>query len=76
LLPVRPPTGGSEQTPERRDIDFINQLAKKGRLGENLGIEKRRCGLERDGRQLLQPMEPARRMDIVQRQSEAQAPRE
>ncbi len=76
LLPVRPPAGGSEQTPERRDIHFIDQVAKKGRLGENLGIEKPRCGLERDGRQLFQPMEPARRMDIEQRQSEDQAPRE
>jgi hypothetical protein len=76
LVPVRPPTRGCEQTPERRDFHFIDQVAKKGRLGEDFRVEEPRCGLEWDGRQLFQPMKPARRMDVQQRESEDQAPGE
>ena len=50
---------------QRGNIDFIDQVAEKGRLGQDLDVEERRRRLKRDGRQLLEPMEPARRVDVV-----------
>jgi hypothetical protein len=74
LIEVRPLARGPEQTPERWDVNFIEQVAEKGRLGEDLGVEKTGSGLQRDGRQLLQSMQPARGMDVNQWHGEDQAP--
>lgn len=76
LIAVRPLAPGPEQTPERRDVDLVEQVAKKGRLGEHLSVEKARFGLERDGRQLVQSVQPARGMDVMQWHGEDQAPGE
>jgi hypothetical protein len=66
-IPVRPRARRFAKTLERRDVHFIDQMAKKGRLGEDLLVKKPRRGLERNGRQLFQPMQPARGMDVQQR---------
>jgi len=76
LIPVRPLARGPEQTPERWDVDLVEQVAEKGRLGEHLGVEKARSGLERDDRQLVQPVQPAWGMDVMQRHGEHLAPGE
>jgi hypothetical protein len=74
LIEVRPLARGPDHIPEPWDVDFIEQVAEKGRLGEHLGVEKTGSGLERDGRQLVQSMQPARRMDVNQWYGEDQAP--
>jgi hypothetical protein len=76
LIAVRPLARGPQPTPERWDVDLIEQVAEKGRLGEQLGVEKARSGLERNGRQLVQPVQPAWGMDVMQRHGEDQAPGE
>jgi hypothetical protein len=57
-----------------RNVDFIDQVAKERRLGEDFGVEKRRSGLERYLQQLFESMKPARRVDIGERNGEDQAP--
>jgi hypothetical protein len=51
-------------------------VTKKCRLGGDLGVQKPRLGLKRDRQQLVQPMKPARRMVIAQRNREDQSPRQ
>jgi hypothetical protein len=38
---------------DRRDIHFVNEVAKKRGLGEDLDVEEIGCGLERNGAQLV-----------------------
>jgi hypothetical protein len=61
---------------ERRDGDLVDQLAEERRLGQDLDIQERRGRLQRDGLQLLAPMEPARRVDVVDRHREDHPPGE
>jgi len=75
LIPVRPPAGKTRQTTKRRDVHFRDELTEKGGLGEDLGVEERRCRLERNDRQFFEPMEPAWRMDVEQRDGEHQTSR-
>jgi hypothetical protein len=51
-------------------------MTKKRGLGDDLRVQKRRCGLKGYRQELVQPMEPARRMDIAQRDGEDQASRQ
>jgi hypothetical protein len=68
-------TGGADQTTKGWDAHFGDQVTKKRRLGEDLGVEERRRRLEGKDRQFLEPMEPARRMNIENREGENQTPR-
>lgn len=54
--PVRP----TPRLVERRDGDLVDQVAEEGRLGEDLDVEERRRRLQRDRRDLVAAMEPAR----------------
>jgi hypothetical protein len=72
-VPVLPPPGRARAPAHRRDGYFIDQVAEERRLGENLGVEKRCCRLQRNGGKLVQAMEPARRMDVAQRNREHHA---
>jgi len=49
-------------------------MPEKGRFRQDFGVEKRRRGLERNGRELVEPMEPAWRMHVAQRHVEDQPP--
>src|SRR5262245_88582 len=59
-----------------RHVDLIDQVAQKCRLRQNLGVEERRLGLEGYGQELLESMEAAWRMHIVERNGEDQSPEE
>jgi hypothetical protein len=61
---------------DRRDGDLVDQLAEERRLGEDLDVEERRGRLEGDGRELLAAVEPARRVDVVDRHREDDPPGE
>jgi hypothetical protein len=65
--PARPARQG-------RDRDLVDQVAEEGRLGEDLDVEERRRGLQRDRRQRLASMEPAGGMDVAERDREEQPP--
>jgi hypothetical protein len=51
-------------------------MAEKGCLGENFDIEERRYRLKWHDRELVEPIEPARRVDVAQWESENQPPRQ
>jgi hypothetical protein len=51
-------------------------MAEKRCLRQDLGIDERRCRLQRDGAELVETMQPARRMDVSQRHGENHAPHE
>jgi hypothetical protein len=74
LIRIRPQTSGTRSPAKRRNCDFIDQVAEERRLGQDLGVDERRARLKRDGRQLVEPMEPARRMNVAQGDGEDQAP--
>jgi hypothetical protein len=61
-------------TGQRGYIHFINEVSEERRLRQDFGVEERGARLKRDGQQLLQPMEPARRVDVVQRNGEDHSP--
>ena len=72
---INPPTLIPRVALEGRHIDFIDQVAEERRLREDLGVEERRLRLEWDRQQLLESMEPARRVHIVERDGKDQAPK-
>jgi hypothetical protein len=72
---VGPPADRVHLSPDRRDLDLIDQVAEEGRLGEDLDIQERRRGLECDRCQLVESMQPAGGVDVAQRDGEHQAPR-
>jgi hypothetical protein len=49
-------------------------VTEEGRLGEDLEVQERRRRLEGDGRQLLEAVQAARRVDVAQRDGEHQPP--
>jgi hypothetical protein len=73
-IPVRPPTLVPGLAGQGGYVDFIDQVPEERRLRQELGVEERRLGLEQDGEQLLESMESARRVNIVQRHGEDQSP--
>ena len=74
LIHVSPQPRGTRSPAQRRNCNFVDQVAKKGRLGQDLGVDERRARLKRNGRELVEPMEPARRMNVAQGDREDQAP--
>jgi hypothetical protein len=40
LIHVHPQTSGTRSPTQRRNCHFIDQLAKKGRLGQDLGVDE------------------------------------
>jgi len=64
LIAIGPPAGKACKPTERRDLDFRDEMTEKSRLREDLGVEERRCRLERNDRQFFEPMEPAWRMNV------------
>jgi hypothetical protein len=74
LIQIRPQPRGNHSPSQRRNHDFIDQMAEKCRLGQNLGVDERRGRLKWNGRELVEPMEPAGRMNIAQRDSKGEAP--
>src|SRR5262245_57412391 len=71
-MEIRPPTSGMDLSPQRWDVDLVDQVSQECRLGEDLDVEKRRRRLERDRRQFFETMELARGMDVVERDGEDQ----
>jgi hypothetical protein len=61
---------------ERRDGDLVDQLAEERRLRQDLDVHERRCRLQGDGPELLAPMEPAGRVDVLDRHREDEPPGE
>jgi hypothetical protein len=55
---------------QRRHGHFVDQVAEEGRLGQDLDVEERGVRLERNRRQLLAPMEPARGVQVGNRHRE------
>jgi hypothetical protein len=58
-----------------RHVDLVDQMAEKGRLGEDLDIEKGGIRLRRNRCQLVEPVQTARRVDVEHRHREDQPPR-
>jgi hypothetical protein len=54
-------------TGQRGDVDLVDELAEEGGLGQDLDVEEVGRRLERDRRELLEPVESARRVDVVDR---------
>jgi hypothetical protein len=69
-IPIRPPTCRNRKATKRRDLHLVDQVAEKGGLGENFDIEERRYRLERHAFKLIETMEPTRRVDVAQWESE------
>ena len=74
LVHVRQPATRTGPAAQRGDVDFIDQVTKESRLGEDLDFQERRPGLKRYRRKLVQAVQPARRMDVVERHGENNAP--
>jgi hypothetical protein len=53
-------------------IHFVDQMSQISRLREDLDVEKRRSRLERNRQQFFEPMEPARRVNVIKRNGEDQ----
>jgi hypothetical protein len=54
----------------------MDQVAEERRLRQDLGIEERRLGLEGDGQEFFESMEPAGRVHVIERDGEEQSPEE
>jgi hypothetical protein len=61
---------------EVRHVHFIDQMAEKSHLGEQLDVQELRARLKRYGRELGEPVELARRMDVGHRHREDRPPEE
>ena len=72
-IPVGPPTLVPRLGRQGRHPHFIDQMSEKCRLRQDFGVEERRPRLQHDGRELFEAMQPARRVDVVQRQSKDQS---
>lgn len=59
---------------QRRNGDFIEQVVKKGRLGQYLHIQERRRRLGRDRGELREAMQAARGVDVDGRHGEQEPP--
>jgi hypothetical protein len=60
LIPVTPPAFRARTAAQGRNGHLIDQVTEKRRLREDLGVEKRRRRLQRNGLDLLEAMQPAR----------------
>jgi hypothetical protein len=69
-VPVGPPPFGAQRTLQRGNLDLVNQVAAECCLGQDLDIQERRRRLQRQFAQLLEAMEPARRIDVAGRHGE------
>jgi hypothetical protein len=43
LIHVHPQTSGTRSPAQRRNCDFIDQVAEERRLGQDLGVDERRA---------------------------------
>jgi len=75
LFPVRQPVIGPGPTRQRRYVDLVDQVSNKRGLGQDLDFQERRRRLHRNSRQLLQPVQPARRVDVGERKCKDEATR-
>ena len=75
-VPIPPPASRPRAAAQRRNVDFVDQVTEKGRLGKDLGVDKSGRRLQGNGRQLVEAMEPARRMNVLERNSKDQASRQ
>jgi hypothetical protein len=55
VVPERPQLGRTQ----RRDRNFVDQMAQEGRLRQNFDVEELRRRLKLNGREFFEPMEPA-----------------
>lgn len=70
------PLRGRRRRRERWDLDLVDQVAKERGLGQDLDVEEVGDRLEGNRGELLTPMEPAGRMDVVHRHGEDELPGE
>jgi hypothetical protein len=59
---------------ERRDFDFIDQVPQEVRLGQDLSVDEGRRRFERDGGQLVEPVQPTGGVDVGQRDRQDETP--
>jgi hypothetical protein len=71
---ISPATFPQDPAGQRRHVHFAEQMTEECRLGQDFEVEERRAGLKRNRRELLHPVEPARRMDVKHRNREDQTP--
>jgi hypothetical protein len=57
-------------------VHLVDQVAEEGRLGEDLDVEEVGRRLERDRRQLVEPVQAAGRVDVDDRHGEDETPRQ
>jgi hypothetical protein len=59
-IQIHPETSGNRSSAKRRNGNFIDQVTKKRRLGQGLGVDERRGRLERNGCEPVEPVQAAR----------------
>jgi hypothetical protein len=70
------PEGAGRRGFQGGDVHLVDQVAEEGRLGEDLDVEEVGRRLERDRRQLVEPVQAAGRVDVEDRHGEDQPPRQ